>query len=131
VHHFEDLFKELDNANIEEILEIVSYFLGLVGEEENERMYREVTREEIIYVLISFMKYRGPCPEEWTMELYIEFFDMLGEDIIRVVEAVRTYGRFLISFLLLSSQKWIFLRFFMALDLSPYGTTFTSSLQLD
>jgi hypothetical protein len=70
----------------------------LVGEEENERMYRAVTREELIYVLNSFKKDRSPGLDGWTVEFYIEFFDLLGEDLLRVVEEVRTFGRVHVSF---------------------------------
>jgi hypothetical protein len=98
VQHFEEVFKELDRENIEEILKVASYFPRLVGEEENERMYREVSREELLYVLNSFKKDRSPGPDGWTVEFYIEFFDLLGEDLLRVVEEVRTSGRVPVSF---------------------------------
>jgi hypothetical protein len=51
VYQFEEVFKELDKANIEEILKVASYFLRLVGEEYNERAYRAVTGEDPLYVL--------------------------------------------------------------------------------
>lgn len=56
------MFKEPDRENIEEILKVASYFPRLVGEKENERMYREVSREELLYVLNSFNKNRSPGP---------------------------------------------------------------------
>jgi hypothetical protein len=43
VQHFEEVFKQPKKANIEEILKVASYFLLLVGEEENEMMYKVVT----------------------------------------------------------------------------------------
>jgi len=61
VWYFEEVFKELDIANIEEIFKVAFYFPGLVGEEENERMYREIKREYIFYFLNFFKKYRISC----------------------------------------------------------------------
>jgi hypothetical protein len=98
VKFFEEVFKEPDRENIEEILKVESYSPRLVGEEENERMYRAVTREELICFLNSYKKYRSPGPYGWTMEFYIEFFDLLGEDLLRVVEEVTIFGRVLIYF---------------------------------
>jgi hypothetical protein len=92
------VFKEPIRANIEEIHKVASYLPRLVGEEDNERMYRAVTREELLYVLNFFKKDRSPGPDDWTVEFYIEFFDLLGDDLLEVVEEVRTYGRVHVSF---------------------------------
>ena len=93
-----DVFKEPDRANIEEILKVASYFPGLVGEEENGRMHTTVSREELLYALSSFKKDRSPGPNCWTVEFYIEFLDLLGEDLLRFVEEVRTCRRVPVSF---------------------------------
>ena len=45
-----------------------------------------VTKEELLYVLSSFKKDRSPGLDGWTVELFIDFFDLLGEDILQVVE---------------------------------------------
>jgi hypothetical protein len=62
------------------------------------------------------------------MDFYIEFFDLLGEDLLKVVEEVRISGTMPLSFnstLLLSYQKWFYLIILMALGISYYATAFT------
>jgi len=68
---------------------VASYFPRLVGEEENEMMYRVVTREELLHIINSFKKDRSLVLDGWTIEFYIEFFNLLGEDILKVVKEVR------------------------------------------
>jgi len=57
VQCFEEVLKERDRKDIYEFFKVASYLPKLVGEEENERMYRVVKREENVYVLNSFNKY--------------------------------------------------------------------------
>jgi hypothetical protein len=76
---------------------VASYFPRLVGKEEK-RMYRVVSREELLYVFKYFDKYRIPRLDAWILEFYINFLDLLGEDMLRVIEEVRTYGRVPMSF---------------------------------
>jgi len=45
VAHFKGLYKEPKRVNIAEILKITSYFPSFVGEEENDIMIEEVTKE--------------------------------------------------------------------------------------
>jgi hypothetical protein len=99
VQHFEEVFKEPDIENTEELIKVVSYFSGLVGEEENERMYKAVTREELIYVLNFFKKDISPSSYNLNVEFYIDIFDLLGEELLRFVEEVRTSWRVLVSFI--------------------------------
>lgn len=56
---FKGIIKETKRANIEEILKVVSYFPKMVNDEENERLFRIITKEELLFVLNSFKKDRS------------------------------------------------------------------------
>lgn len=38
------------------------------------------------YVLRSFVKDKSLGPDGWTMELFLYFFDLMGEDLVNMVE---------------------------------------------
>jgi hypothetical protein len=50
-----------------------------------------VSRDELFHVLGTFGKDKSPGPDGWTVEFYIDFFDMLGEDLLWVVEDVQLW----------------------------------------
>jgi hypothetical protein len=50
------------------------------------------TKEEILTVLKGFKKEKSPGPDGWSVELYIHFFDIMGQDLLDVVEDARTRG---------------------------------------
>jgi hypothetical protein len=66
VHHFKEIFKEPDRENLGEILKVVSYFPIFVNEEENNILYRPVTKEELMFVLSTFQKDKSPGLDGWT-----------------------------------------------------------------
>jgi hypothetical protein len=89
IQHFKGIFEEPTSANIGEILRVISLFPRLVNEEDNERMFMSVTKEELLYVLSTFKKDRSLGLDGWTVEFFLDFFDLLGEDLLQVVEEVR------------------------------------------
>lgn len=47
---------------------------------------------EIKDVLLHFKKEKSPGPEGWTSEFFIFFFDLVGEDLLAMVEETRRRG---------------------------------------
>ena len=93
VAHFEQLYRDIEKVNIVKILKVVSYFTRLVQEEDNVRLYGQVTKEELLAVLNSFYKDKSPSLDRWTKELFIRFFDLFGDDLSRVVEKIKLSDR--------------------------------------
>lgn len=58
----------------------------------------EASDEELKEVLQSFQKDKSPRPDGWTIELFLDLFDLLGEDLLEVVEDTRESGRIQASF---------------------------------
>ena len=68
-------------------------FLLFVGPDENHSLMEEVSEEELKCVLQSFQKDKIPGPDGWLIEFFMELYDMLGQDLLQVVEDTRTTGR--------------------------------------
>ena len=62
---------------------------------DNENLYKEVSKEDLLKVLHYFQKYRSLGPEGWTIEFFMDFFNLLGEDPLWVIEDVMCVERFL------------------------------------
>ena len=48
--------------------------------------------EELKEVIHSFQKNKSPGPDGWTIEFYMGFFELVGEDLLEVVEESRRSG---------------------------------------
>jgi hypothetical protein len=58
-------------------------------------MIVEVNKEESKVMLTSFQKLKSPSLNGWTMEFLLGFYEMMEEDIFRVVEESRNSGKLL------------------------------------
>ncbi|KAH9294276.1 hypothetical protein KI387_040518, partial [Taxus chinensis] len=86
LQHFSNIFKEPETPNIVEIVKVASYFPKFVSEEDNQQLYEVVSQDELSTVLTSFQKARSLGPNGWTIDFFLGFFDMLGDDLLNVVE---------------------------------------------
>ena len=51
-----------------------------------------VTIDELLKILHSFQKDKSLGPDGWPVEFYIGFFDLIGDDMLKVVEEYRFAG---------------------------------------
>lgn len=79
VQYFNWIFEGPIRANIGEILKVVAFFPSFVNEEDNERVFRVVPKEELYHVLTNFKKKRSLGLYGWTIEFYLDFFELLGD----------------------------------------------------
>jgi len=73
-------------------------FPRFVDDEGNMHLMREASEEELKEVLLSFQKDKSPGPDGWSIEFFLELFEILGVDLLKVVEDTRTSGRIPASF---------------------------------
>jgi len=59
----------------------------MVNEEDSERILKFVM-DELLYVFSTFKKDTSLGPNGWKIKFFLDFFDLLGEDLVRVVEEV-------------------------------------------
>ena len=74
-------------------MRIAQVFPRFVGEEDNLSLMEEVTEEELKMALQSFQKDKSPGPDSWTIEFFIKLYELLGDDILKVVDHSRLSGR--------------------------------------
>jgi hypothetical protein len=67
----------------------------MVTAEEAASLYAPVTLTEIKSILQKLKKERSPGPDGWTSEFFLHFFDLVGEDLLQMVEDSRIKGKIL------------------------------------
>jgi hypothetical protein len=90
--HFQSLFKADKRVNITNIIKLALYFPNFVDEQGNQYLFAEVTEAELKETLHIFQKDKSPGPDGWTIEFYRGFFDLIRENLLKVVEESRTNG---------------------------------------
>lgn len=55
-------------------------------EEDNEELEQPIFRGELETVLHWFKKGKSPRPDGWTIEFYLSFYDLIGTDLLNIVE---------------------------------------------
>jgi hypothetical protein len=76
---------------------MTQYFPSFPDEEDNKMLMEEVTLEELKGVMRTFQKEKIRGPYGWTIEFFLGFFDLLGRDILRLVEEIRLAGQMPLS----------------------------------
>jgi hypothetical protein len=77
----------VDQANLARI------FNRFVTADDNVVIDRVVTKQEIWDILSNFAKDKSPGPDGWTTEFFTLFFDVVGDDLLDMVEDSRTRGK--------------------------------------
>ena len=90
--HFRNLYKRPAGTNLAEIINVATHFPRFVEEEDSEALEVPVTMEELEGTIKWFKKEKSPGPDGWTIEFYSAFFELLGGNILKVVEESRTSG---------------------------------------
>eukprot|EP00253_Pinus_taeda_P034161 PITA_34161 len=91
--HFHGIYRAPADVNILEIMRIAELFPRYIDQEDSEELLKEVTMAELEATLKWFKKDKSPGPDGWTIELYLAFFDLLGNDLLKIVEDSRRRGR--------------------------------------
>ena len=86
------MFKAPPQASIEEVIRTALMFPCFVDEGGNIDLMKEVLEEELKEVLGSFQKDKIPGPDGWTIEFFLDLFEILGRDLLQVVEDSRSAG---------------------------------------
>jgi hypothetical protein len=53
---------------------------------------KPVSIEETDFIVNKMPKEKSPCLDGWTQEIFISFFDIMGKDLLRVVEESKVSG---------------------------------------
>jgi hypothetical protein len=92
-NYFQNLFKAETQASIEEVVQVAQFFPRFVEEADNRLLMEEVTEKELLEVLHSFQKDKIPGPDGWTIEFFLGCYEIVGPDLLKMIEDTRTSGR--------------------------------------
>jgi hypothetical protein len=92
VRYFNNFFKAQGQCLSMEQCRIVRLFTHMVSDLDTNSLAHPVNIEELKEVLHSFKKYKSPSLDGWTMEFFTIFFDLVGNDLLDIVEESRTKG---------------------------------------
>ena len=59
---------------------------------ELKELEKPCSKEEILEVLKGFTKEKSPGPDGWSVEFYLHYFDLVGQDLCDMVEEMRNKG---------------------------------------
>ena len=93
ISHFETLFQADTNLNLSELLKISSNFPSSISDEENFDLMKPITLEEILSILKLCKNDKSPGPDGIPVEVYRSLFEVLGLDLLRVIEESRMSGK--------------------------------------
>jgi hypothetical protein len=91
LRYFKGSFADSE-THIADRVSLASPFPRLVTEQDSLLLESPCTREELWDVLKAFAKDRSPGPDGWTMEFFIHFFELVGDELLDVVEDSRSRG---------------------------------------
>jgi hypothetical protein len=92
IAHFKDLFTAQQGTSIAEIIRVARLFPRFLEEDEVEPLTAPVSERELLEVLQSFQRGKSPGPDGWPIEFYLGCLDILGSDLLKVVEESRERG---------------------------------------
>ena len=85
VRYFSKIFKDDNQTNIVAQLKVICLFPSFILQEDSESFTRHISLEEVELGLKSFKWDKSPRPDGWPVELFLAFFDLLGNEILKVV----------------------------------------------
>jgi hypothetical protein len=86
-------YKASNTQNLPEKASTASLFPRMITAEEATELSKPVTLAELKDILHHFKKERSPGPDGWTTEFFIYFFELVGEDLLQMVEDSRLKGK--------------------------------------
>jgi len=89
VNYFKKAYKREDSREFNDILWGIGPYSNMFNEEDNERLFAEISEEELLAVMKSFKKDKCPGPDDWSIDIFIHFFDLMKNEILGMVEEIR------------------------------------------
>jgi hypothetical protein len=93
VRHFQPFSEEKTTGNLHTSVTVASLFPHYFTKVESLTLDSPYTIQEIRASLKYLSKDKSPGPDNWTIEFYLHFFHMVGQDILELVEDSRLSGK--------------------------------------
>ena len=69
---------------------MIRLFPKLTEKEDEDHFLEPITLHEVEAILRGFKKDKLPGPDGWPVEFFLDFFDLVGEELVLVAEQART-----------------------------------------
>lgn len=89
---FKSYSLHLGKPQLQKIIRITQFFPSFFEGEESEALMVGISENELKGVLHSFQKDKISGLDKWLIEFYLDFFEIIGRDLLRVVEESRVTG---------------------------------------
>eukprot|EP00253_Pinus_taeda_P004767 PITA_04767 len=89
VRHFKNQYRRREGCGFQDILWGIDRVPQMFDDGKNESLFQPITEDELLGVMKAFKKDKCPAPDGWTIEFFIHFFDIIKQDLLRMVEASR------------------------------------------
>jgi hypothetical protein len=90
--HFKAQYCFLNSENIDLQLEVLKIVRRFFNDEDNMEIEKPVLISELQDIVNKMPKEKSHGPDGWTRELFHNFFDIMGEDLLNAVEESRNTG---------------------------------------
>jgi hypothetical protein len=91
--YFELLYKSNSESHLKDKVSTASLYTNLFSAVEAAELYKPVTLTELKTTLSLLKKEKSPGPDGWTTEFFSHFIDLVGSDLLLMVEDARTTGK--------------------------------------
>jgi hypothetical protein len=91
--YFKNLYKAPHTEDLLNQIKVIKELPGFFSESESEDIWKEVLLEELKEVVTKMPKDKSPGPGGRTQELFSFFFDIMGPELLKVVEESRVSGK--------------------------------------
>lgn len=85
-------FIDPGSARIDDQMKVINHFPSFFSAEESMELCKPLSLAEIEKVLKNCAKDKSPDPDGWTVELFLGFFDIMGLDLLSMIEFSRFEG---------------------------------------
>jgi hypothetical protein len=92
VKHFKDFYNKSVDISQADQVKVATLFPNMILDSELDVLYKPVDKEELKKVLSNLKVDKSPGPDGWTVEFFKHFFDLVGDDILEMIEESRTLG---------------------------------------
>ena len=79
--------------SIAEVIRVAQLFPRFIEEEENDAIMTPNSKQEIEDILKGMQRDKSPGLDGWTVEFFLHFFDVIGDELVAVVEESRVTGQ--------------------------------------
>jgi hypothetical protein len=92
-NHFQPFFEKNPSTDLQSQVSVARLFPHTISGEDALLLDRPCTLQKVSDALKYFSKDKSPGPNGWTVEFYLHFFDLVGPELLELVEDTRIKGK--------------------------------------